>query len=117
MNGDGAIDAVLALSSGRIEWLENPASSMTGTAESGGSKKKTTKTDYTIVIALAVILAVVVVACCVLAYALFAKRKNKDADGNTFRFKKTKNTLAAEIKDDDSVTTASDISQVDIEGE
>lgn len=112
VNDDGAVDAVLALSSGRIDWLENPGST-SSTGEIRTSKKKSTKTDYVIVIVLAVILAVVLVACCVLAFALYAKRKNEDADGNTFHYKRTKNTLTAEIKDDDSVTTASDISQVE----
>lgn len=78
------------------------------------SKKKTTKIDHSAVIGLSVAIAVIFfigVALLVL-YACVSKEKNA---GSTFRRKKTKNTLVAEIKDDASETTASDVTHLDIE--
>lgn len=116
INNDGTPDVVVALSIGRIEWLENPMgqSPVTQSPVTPSDSKKTTKTDHTATIALAVILAIVVVVF-VFALASILIKKKKRYDGATFRYKQTKNKLAAEIKDDESVTTASDVTHLDVE--
>lgn len=113
IDNDGTVDVVVALSIGRIEWLENPMA-QSAVAQSDSKKKKTAKTDHTATIALAVVLAVVVVLF-VFALASTFKKKKKSYDGATFRYKNTTNKVVAEVKDDESVTTASDVTHLDVE--
>jgi len=104
VNGDGAMDVVVAASAGVVLWFENPAGVAPG-PPGDSKKKKTTTTDAAPVIALAVVLGVVVVACLALAVALYATKKRTRVVGVPYK-KTTKNTLVAEeVKDDASEMT------------